>query len=239
MKMRPYADRKPTQLSGGQQQRVALARALVIEPDVVLMDEPLSNLDARLRLQMRNEIRRIHRETGVTMLYVTHDQKEALSMADRIAVMSMGRVEQVGTPREVYRRPQNRFVANFIGETNLFAGELTRVEDQRGIVRTSLGDFRARFLSRPMEPGQPVECMVRPECLRVGGEGENCFSATVTECVYLGEIEEFWLESKRQSCRAVMANPGEDAPQVDSSVRVAFDADDAVLLPPKGEEEVP
>ena len=231
MRMERYADRSPNQLSGGQQQRVALARALVIEPDVVLMDEPLSNLDARLRLQMREEIRRIHRETGVTMLYVTHDQKEALSMADRIAVMSMGRVDQVGTPRDVYRRPTNRFVANFIGETNLFGGKLIEVEGEWGVVRTDLGEFRARFISDPLEVGAEVECLVRPECLHLDGTDQNAFQATVTECVYLGEIEEFWLEAGGQSFKAVMANPGEDAPAVDGTLQVGFDASDALILP--------
>ena len=118
VQMEPYAERSPNQLSGGQQQRVALARALVIRPDVLLLDEPLSNLDARLRLEMREEIRRIHAQTKITTIYVTHDQKEALSLADCMAVLRDGRVEQLGDPRAVYRTPANRFVADFIGETN-------------------------------------------------------------------------------------------------------------------------
>jgi iron(III) transport system ATP-binding protein len=235
MKMEKYADRRPTQLSGGQQQRVALARALVIEPDVVLMDEPLSNLDARLRLQMRHEIRRIHRETGVTMLYVTHDQKEALSMADRIAVMSMGRVEQVGDPRTVYRHPANRFVANFIGEANLFHGKLTGIEESFGRFNSGLGDFRGRLTTEATSDGGDVQCMVRPECLRLDGSAENAFRATVTECVYLGELEEYWLEANGRKLQAVMANPGEDAPAVGQTVDVSFAADDAVIFPVEDE----
>src|SRR5207247_10834419 len=118
VQMGKYAERTPNQLSGGQQQRVALARALVIKPDVLLLDEPLSNLDAKLRLEMREEIRRIHAQTRITTIYVTHDQKEALSLANRLAVMREGRTEQMGDPRAVYRRPANRFVADFIGGTN-------------------------------------------------------------------------------------------------------------------------
>src|SRR5947199_9596174 len=124
VQMEKFANHMPNQLSGGQQQRVALARALVIQPDLLLLDEPLSNLDAKLRLEMREEIRRIHAQTKITTLYVTHDQKEALSLADRMAVMRDGRIEQIGNPRTVYRSPANRFVADFIGETNWLAAEV-------------------------------------------------------------------------------------------------------------------
>jgi len=123
VKMDPLADRKPTSLSGGQQQRVALARAIVVEPDLLLFDEPLCNLDAKLRLEMRDEIKKIHAETGITSVYVTHDQEEALSLADRIAVMDSGTIHQIANPQEVYNRPANAFVANFIGECNLFEGD--------------------------------------------------------------------------------------------------------------------
>ena len=125
--MQAFAERMPNQLSGGQQQRVALARRWIIEPDVVLLDEPLSNLDAQLRLEMRAQIKDIHRRIGRTMIYVTHDQAEALSMADRIAVMRRGRLVQVGTPHELYNRPESAFVAQFIGGTNLLRGTLEEV----------------------------------------------------------------------------------------------------------------
>src|SRR5947208_1766376 len=127
VQMEKYADHTPNQLSGGQQQRVALARALVIRPDLLLLDEPLSNLDARLRLEMREEIRRIHSQTKITTIYVTHDQKEALSLADRMAVMRDGVIEQLGDPRTVYRAPANRFVADFIGETNWLPSQVDSV----------------------------------------------------------------------------------------------------------------
>src|SRR6476660_5348371 len=142
-------------MSGGQQQRVAVARALVVKPDVLLLDEPLSNLDAKLRLEMREEIRRIHDQTKVTTIYVTHDQKESLSLADRMAVMRDGAIEQVGDPRAVYRQPANRFVADFIGETNWLAAEVSEQSAGQTILSTEFGNFRAE---RPaaLESGQRV-----------------------------------------------------------------------------------
>ena len=193
--MTAYAARRPNQLSGGQQQRVALARALVVEPDVVLLDEPLSNLDAKLRMEMRDEIRRIHGETGVTTVFVTHDQKEALSLAGRMAVLRDGRVEQIGSPREVYDRPSNVFVAAFIGQTNLIAGEIAG-EPAPGLweVRTASGVIRAVERGRFTE-GQKVVCSVRPEAVRLGRPepGENALPAEVVHVTYLGEQEQTLL----------------------------------------------
>jgi iron(III) transport system ATP-binding protein len=137
VQMGEYAGRKPTQLSGGQQQRVALARALVVRPDVLLLDEPLSNLDAKLRLELRSEIRRVCKDAGLTTVYVTHDQKEALSMADRVAIMEAGRVRQTGTPRELYRRPKSRFVAEFLGEADFFEAKVASHESGRLVVETT------------------------------------------------------------------------------------------------------
>src|SRR5204862_683329 len=136
VQMDQLAGRLPNQLSGGQQQRVALARALVIRPDVLLLDEPLSNLDARLRLEMREEIRRIHAQTRLTTIYVTHDQKEALSLADRMAVLNEGAIEQLADPRTVYREPANPFVADFIGETNWLDAEAEKVSETEVVLRT-------------------------------------------------------------------------------------------------------
>src|SRR5687767_5275710 len=126
--MEQYAKRKPNELSGGQQQRVALARALVVKPDCLLLDEPLSNLDAKLRLDMRSEIRRICRTAGLTAIYVTHDQKEALSIADRMAILNHGKIEQIGKPQDLYRRPDSRFIANFMGESNFLDAHVTQVQ---------------------------------------------------------------------------------------------------------------
>jgi iron(III) transport system ATP-binding protein len=231
VRMEQYAGRMPNQLSGGQQQRVALARALVIEPEAVLLDEPLSNLDARLRLEMRHEIRRIHDETGITMLYVTHDQKEALSMADRVAVMSMGRVEQVGDPRAVYRQPRNEFVANFIGEANLIAGTLLKVQGEWGELRTPLGDLRGKLGSPALRAGMAADCMVRPECLHLAQGAENAFRAVVVSNLYLGEVEQFVLEAGACRLRAVVTNPGRRAVKPGAEADVHFAVEDALLLP--------
>jgi iron(III) transport system ATP-binding protein len=231
VRMTPFRQRMPNQLSGGQQQRVALARALVIEPDVVLLDEPLSNLDARLRLEMRDEIRRIHDEIGATMIYVTHDQKEALSMAQRLAVMSMGKVEQTGTPREVYRRPVNRFVAEFVGEANMVEGVLAACEGGQATVRTPLGELRGRLADDSLAPGARVVCMVRPEALHLGAAELNSVPALLEAAVYLGEAEQLVLSAGDLELRAVQANPRLAPPEPGEEVRLHFSPDDAVILP--------
>jgi iron(III) transport system ATP-binding protein len=163
VRMTPYADRSPTQLSGGQQQRVALARALVIKPDVLLLDEPLSNLDAKLRLELREEIRRIHHQLRVTTIYVTHDQQEALSLASRIALMNNGKVEQVGTPQELYRDPANSFVKDFLGAANFVQGRVKEIVGAQVIVATPQGDMLCTFEGQVLAVGQTVTCVVRPQ----------------------------------------------------------------------------
>src|SRR5215207_780556 len=145
VRMGPYADRRPNQLSGGQQQRVALARALVIRPRCLLLDEPLSNLDAKLRLEMRTEIRRVCKEFKLTTVYVTHDQKEALSIADRMAILESGYILQVGTPREVYKRPTRKTVAHFIGETDFLPGKVLGIATGFVTVETAVGKFDGVF----------------------------------------------------------------------------------------------
>ena len=170
--MQAYAERMPNQLSGGQQQRVALARALVIEPDVVLLDEPLSNLDAKLRIEMRTQIKDIHLKIGRTMIYVTHDQAEALSMADRIAVMRRGRLVQVGTPHELYTRPESAFVAQFIGGTNLIDGTLEEIGDLL-TVKTQAGVVHAKNGVKGIKRGDTVFCSVRPESLKIRPAAES------------------------------------------------------------------
>jgi iron(III) transport system ATP-binding protein len=172
---------------------VALARALVIRPDVLLLDEPLSNLDARLRLEMREEIRRLHDRTQITTIYVTHDQKESLSMADRMAVLREGTVEQLGSPREVYRAPANRFVADFIGETNWLEGELEDVGPSHAIVRTGSGRLLAAARSG-LAAGQLVWLGFRPEAVRIGQGPENGLATRIVQVTYLGEIEQYLLE---------------------------------------------
>lgn len=198
--MESLADRSPNQLSGGQQQRVALARALVVQPDVLLLDEPLSNLDARLRLEMRDEIRRIHDQTRITTIYVTHDQKEALSMADRMAVMRDGVVEQLAPPRDVYRQPSNRFVADFIGEANWLAGTIARPANHSGatppwiVVETGVGPFHVSpEATRSITTPGKVHLGFRPEAIRWGGPGPNQVETLVEQVIYLGDTEQYLL----------------------------------------------
>lgn len=195
VRMEAFADRSPNQLSGGQQQRVALARALVVKPDLLLLDEPLSNLDARLRLEMRDEIRRIHQETRITTIYVTHDQKEALSLADRMGVMREGRVEQLDAPRTVYRHPANRFVADFIGETNWLEGRVTGLDAAGCRVETSCGTFEV-----PATPGRAaiaagagVWLGFRPEGASLRSDAPGGLAARVVQTTYLGETEQYQL----------------------------------------------
>ena len=182
VQMSAYAARKPNELSGGQQQRVALARALVVTPACLLLDEPLSNLDARLRLEMRGEIRRICKDTGVTTIYVTHEQKEALSIADRVAILDRGRIEQIGAPRDVYLRPASRFVAGFIGETNLLAARVVRRDGASVELSTPLGPLTSTALPEgPLAAGDEVTLSIRPESvvLDVPGGAANTFTAVL------------------------------------------------------------
>jgi putative spermidine/putrescine transport system ATP-binding protein len=184
------ADRKPSQLSGGQQQRVALARALVFEPSVVLMDEPLGALDKKLREQMQLDIRALHQRLGLTIVFVTHDQSEALTMSDRIAVFNQGKIEQIGTPREIYDHPATRFVAEFIGETNLVEGVVKRVEGQLALVATSQGNILEVHASSRLESGQKVHVSVRPERVALNPlptSNTNSFSSQIVDCVYHGD----------------------------------------------------
>jgi multiple sugar transport system ATP-binding protein len=182
--------RRPKALSGGQRQRVAVGRAIVRHPKASLFDEPLSNLDAKLRVEMRQELRRIHSETGITTVYVTHDQKEALSLARRLAVMSDGRVRQVGAPREIYTRPADRFVAEFIGQANVLRGTAEPSGPQETLITTPYGKIRAagRVAGR-------VTCCIRPEALTLGPcpESANRLRGQVKEVTYLGEEEQVVL----------------------------------------------
>jgi iron(III) transport system ATP-binding protein len=195
VRMEQYAERKPNQLSGGQQQRVALARALVIRPRCLLLDEPLSNLDAKLRLEMRTEIRRVCKEFKLTTVYVTHDQKEALSIADRMAILESGHILQVGTPREVYRRPNRKTVANFIGETDFLPGKVLSAAGNNVTVETAVGKFDGIFGDPEHVPsvGTSVTVSIRPECweLHRAPEERNVVKGRIGESIYLGEVAQY------------------------------------------------
>ena len=230
VRMDSLASRKPNQLSGGQQQRVALARALVVRPDVLLLDEPLSNLDARLRVQLRGEIRRTCKDAGITTVYVTHDQKEALSMADRVAVLDAGRIAQLGTPMEVYRQPASRFVAEFMGEPNLIPGE---VREGGGTIHTALGPLTS---SHAAAPGS-VLVAIRPESLRIVEDngGDNTFTAMVEEAVYLGEIVQYLVSvgsgKARVRLRVAHLNPDARAVRSIAAITLRIAPEDVVILP--------
>lgn len=189
VRLGPLKNRRPSQLSGGQQQRVALTRALVFEPRVILMDEPLGALDKQLREHMQLEIRELHKRLGLTIVFVTHDQSEALTMSDRIAVFNAGKIEQIDSPHAIYDTPRTRFVAQFIGETNLIEADVVNV--QNGHATIALGaDLAAKVRSGPeLQVGQKALFSLRPERMRLGAEptGDNALDMTITDCIYHGD----------------------------------------------------
>ena len=205
-----YGERSIDQMSGGQQQRVSLARALVVKPRCLLLDEPLSNLDAQLRVEMRREIRRIVKENGLTGIYVTHDQEEALAMADRMAVLSWGKIAQVGTPEEVYRKPMNSYVAGFIGETNLIDGEVMEMHEGFCFVKVNGAALVGRVTVEGWQAkaGESATVSIRPEAWRLHKEGgENEMSGKIVERSYLGQRIEYFIETIVGRQQVVEMNP--------------------------------
>jgi len=217
--------RSPEQLSGGQQQRVALARAIITEPRVLLFDEPLSNLDAKLREQMRGEVRKLQRRLGITSVYVTHDQAEAMALSDRIIVMEAGRVQQVGAPLEIYARPANRFVADFIGRVNFIEGLVVEAGSDRVSV-----DVRGRILAVPIPPtvlgaGANVSLVVRPETIRLHAASStttDSFTGVIRRVVYLGPAAEYEIDWNGTPLLAVSGSPLEHGLLAEGS-HVCFD----------------
>jgi len=198
------AEREATKLSGGQQQRLALARALVMEPPLLLLDEPLSNLDAKLRERMRFELKRLQRDLGITTVYVTHDQSEALALSHSIAVMNRGRIQQTGAPREIYERPGNQFVADFIGTTNFLRGTVNGTDRAAGFYRVAseVGDLMVRAVDA-LESGTKVVVSVRPEDIQLSETrpqtGANLLEGTVDTKVFLGESVDFQVKVKERA----------------------------------------
>ncbi len=237
VKMGEYGERKVNQLSGGQQQRVALARALVVRPDCLLLDEPLSNLDTKLRIEMRSEIRRITKKFGLTAVYVTHDQKEALSMGDRMAIMEKGVLAQVGTPREVYRQPKTMSVASFIGEANFLPGEIEGETSRVGYwsVSTSHGRFWGQITDPAQRPqaGDLVTLCLRPEALRLAEVPEKINSITghLADAIYLGEHAQYQVRDDRgRSFRITEVNPIGLRANSDGPVYIVADPADVMIL---------
>ncbi|WP_374445970.1 ABC transporter ATP-binding protein [Stella sp.] len=230
-----YGRRRPAELSGGQQQRVALARALVFDPDIVLMDEPLGALDKQLREQLQLEIKHIHDGLGVTIVYVTHDQSEALTLSDRIAVFKDGRVEQVGPPSEIYERPTRAFVARFIGESNRLDGRVTATDGRHCTVRTTGGfDVRAAATAA-IAVGQTTTLSIRPERIALGGEGsDNRVTATVEELIYHGDHVRARLALAGTTGFVVKVANAAGAPALapGASVSLGWSADDCRSLDP-------
>jgi iron(III) transport system ATP-binding protein len=211
VRMEQYAERRPNQLSGGQQQRVALARALVIRPRCLLLDEPLSNLDAKLRLEMRAEIGRVCKEFKLTTVYVTHDQKEALSVSDRMAILDHGRILQVGSPGEVYRRPTSKIVADFIGETDFIPGKIVSAGGGNAVVDTAIGRFEGVLGDVQASPaaGTAVTLSVRPECwvLSHQAPARNFVRGRIGESIYLGELAQYALMAGDHALKILELNP--------------------------------
>jgi iron(III) transport system ATP-binding protein len=229
------ADRAATDLSGGQQQRLALARALVMQPPLLLLDEPLSNLDAKLREDMRFELKRLQRELGITGLYVTHDQIEALAMSNRVAVMRAGKIEQIGRPRDVYESPRSRFVADFIGTSNFIEGTVASKDGGNYLVRTPDGELRVRS-ELAFEVGATVVVSARPEHVSIAAEtngsrglGQNEWRGTVANRAFLGEAVDHVIAVGSREIRA-RCNPTISIPQ-QTDVVVTFNEAACSLIP--------
>ena len=231
--------RRPSQLSGGQQQRVALARTLVIQPRALLLDEPLSNLDAKLRAEMRIELLKLQRDLGITTIYVTHDQEEALALSTRIAVMESGRVVQEGGPREIYEQPREKFVAEFVGKSNLFSGTAVRAGDGMIEIETEEG-LRIQTSSAAQScvsgAGERVLFNIRPEAIELLGAGEkstriNRISGKVTASAYQGSFIEYEIESRGRSIKANVINPkGKPLFRRGDEVAMVFDPEDVGVI---------
>ena len=239
MQIDQYADRMPERLSGGQQQRVALARALCIEPDVLLMDEPLSNLDAKLRVEMRTVIKNIQHNVGITTVYVTHDQEEAMAVSDRIAVMNAGVIQHVGTPKSIYQRPANLFVATFIGRSNVIKGKL--VVDGGKTYLETLSGYRAEIHTvRPeQQKEQEITLSVRPEEFLLDRDSTEGISAIVDDCVFLGLNTHYFVhlssgeevEIIQESSIDIVIEPG-------SEIKLKINTDKVNLFTADGEENI-
>jgi len=199
-------DRMPQKLSGGQQQRIALARAIVIHPEVLLMDEPLSNLDAKLRTEMRNAIKQIQQQVGITTVYVTHDQEEALAVSDRIAVMNSGVIQQIDTPKNIYQRPANIFVSTFIGLSNILKGVLESNDKGKALVR--IGDYRFQMnnIQKDISSNCPVKISVRPEEFIINKETAEGIPVTVKSSVFLGVDTHYFVETNEGQELEVIQN---------------------------------
>ena len=239
MQIDQYADRMPERLSGGQQQRVALARALCIEPDVLLMDEPLSNLDAKLRVEMRTVIKNIQHSVGITTVYVTHDQEEAMAVSDRIAVMNAGVIQHVGTPKSIYQRPANLFVATFIGRSNVIKGKLV-VDGGKTYLETVSGDRAEIHTVRPeQQKEQEITLSVRPEEFLLDRDSTEGISAIVDDCVFLGLNTHYFVHlSSGEEVEIIQESSIDSIIEPGSEIKLKINTDKVNLFTADGEENI-
>lgn len=227
-----YVNHSATQLSGGQQQRLALARALVTEPPIVLLDEPLSNLDAKLREGMRMELKRLQRETGVTAIYVTHDQAEALSLSSRIAIMSEGKIVQLGTPREIYGKPSSQYVADFLGGANFLEGVVTEILGGKTLIETGIGKVLV-VDPKKFTKGEKVVLCLRPEHMRIitgmpTERTENCFDAKLVAIAYLGDRIDHFVKSGE--CELRIRSDASVQIRRSENITICVDPTDVIVL---------
>ena len=241
VQLQDHAHKKPNALSGGQQQRVALARALVVKPKILLLDEPLSNLDALLRLEMRSQIRQVCKDANITAVYVTHDQQEALSMADQIALMHQGKVIQVGTPRQLYETPANKFAADFLGQSNFIPATILAQEDNRLILNTPLGILKSAVFTDKLKNktaiNQEVICSIRYEAISLATNNtsnqENTFTAIVKAKTYLGDTMQYQLRTQNGGIAIhalTIANPLHDRFEKGQPLYVHISPEQVVVL---------
>lgn len=224
---------RPSQLSGGEKQRVAIARALAVQPQVLLLNEPLSALDLKLRQHMRNELRNIQQKVGITFIYITHDQGEALTMSDRIAVMNAGVIEQIGDGKTVYDRPATAFVASFVGENNPFPGTVQRADNGTAVVETAFGPLRGRN-ARGLKAGDRAILFVRPESLRLGRSGaDTTIASNVLNVAFEGNASHIFLKGagRKDITLTVGRHGGARIPEQGASAEVSYDPDFGLVLP--------
>jgi iron(III) transport system ATP-binding protein len=227
MKMEEFAERVPSQMSGGQQQRVSLARALIMEPGVLLFDEPLSNLDAKLRIHMRDEIRKIQQEVGITSIYVTHDQSEAMGLSDKIVIMKDGLIEQVGSPDEIYQRPINAFVANFIGRANIILATVEEVKESTLVIDVH-GVKYETAKTKSYNLGDKVNIVVRPESIEFG---KSDFEAKVTKSMFMGAHHEYEVNFFGQHLEISVNNPmNKTMVKINENLKFALDPNSIHIL---------
>jgi len=231
--------RYPRQFSGGQQQRIALARALVIHPKVLLLDEPLSNLDAKLRREMRIELKDIQKTVGITTIFVTHDQEEALSLSDRLAVMNKGRIEQVGSPIEIYESPRNEFVSSFIGETNILSATITQIKEEELLL--NINEPRPITIPRPPDfrprIGDAIKISIRPEKLcfgRESGDLAHCLLGTVDHVVFLGNITYYTVKTQAHSMKVICQNLETRTYSVGDQIRLEYRPENCRIIQGEG-----